>query len=82
MSDLKGLEISDIFGLSEPLTKLVETVSCGVGKLYEPTHIRRLAKAKAETPVNDTQTVPAAEAAAEPTAEASENKKSKFLRRK
>lgn len=48
MSDLKGLEISDIFGLSEPLTKLVETVSCGVGKLYEPTHIRRLAKAKAE----------------------------------
>ena len=48
MPDLKGLEISDIFGLSEPLTKLVETVSCGVGKLYEPTHIRRLAKAKAE----------------------------------
>lgn len=48
MPDFKGLEISDIFGLSEPLTKLVETVSCGVGKLYEPTHIRRLAKAKAE----------------------------------
>lgn len=48
MSGLKGLEISDIFGLSEPLTKLVETVSCGVGKLYEPAHIRRLAKAKAE----------------------------------
>lgn len=48
MPDLKGLEISDIFGLSEPLAKLIETVSCGVGKLYEPTHIRRLAKAKAE----------------------------------
>lgn len=48
MPDLKGLEISDVLGLSEPLTKLVETVSCGVGKLYEPTHIRRLAKAKAE----------------------------------
>lgn len=48
MSDLKGIEISDILGLSEPLTKLIETVSCGVGKLYEPTHIKRLAKAKAE----------------------------------
>jgi len=48
MPDLKGLEISDIFGLSEPLTKLIETVSCGVGKLYEPMHIKRLAKAKAE----------------------------------
>lgn len=48
MSDVKGLEISDILGLSQPLTKLVETVSCGIGKLYEPTHIRRLAKAKAE----------------------------------
>lgn len=48
MSDVKGIEISDIFGLSQPLTKLIETVSCGIGKLYEPTHIKRLAKAKAE----------------------------------
>jgi len=48
MSDLKGIEITDLLGLSEPLTKLLETVSCGVGKLYEPTHIKRIAKAKAE----------------------------------
>ena len=45
-----------------------------------------LAKPKAETPVNDAKTVPAAETAAEtvaePAAEANENKKSKFLRRK
>ena len=31
-----------------PLTKLIETVACGVGKLYEPTHIRRIAKAYSE----------------------------------
>lgn len=48
MSDVKAIEISDILGLSEPLTKFIDTVSCGVGKLYEPTHIRRLAKAKAD----------------------------------
>ena len=48
MSELKGLEISDIFGFSKPLEKLIETVSCGVGKLYEPMYIKRMAKAKAE----------------------------------
>ena len=48
MSDLKGIEITDLLGLSEPLAKLLETVSCGIGKLYEPTHIKRIAKAKAE----------------------------------
>lgn len=48
MSDVKGIEVSDILGLSDPLTKLIETVSGGIGKLYEPTHIKRIAKAKAE----------------------------------
>lgn len=43
-----GLNISDLAGLSEPLTKLIETVSCGIGKVYEPLHIRRMAKAKAK----------------------------------
>lgn len=47
MSDVKGIEVSDILGLSEPLAKLIETVSAGIGKLYEPTHIKRMAKAKA-----------------------------------
>ena len=48
MSDVTGIEVSDILGLSDPLTKLIETVSGGIGKLYEPTHIKRIAKAKAE----------------------------------
>lgn len=47
MSDLNGINISDLLGLSEPLQKLVETVSCGIGKLYEPIHVRRMANAKA-----------------------------------
>ena len=48
MSDVKGIEVSDVLGLSQPLTKLIETVSCGIGKLYEPVHIKRLAKAKSK----------------------------------
>lgn len=48
MSDLNGISISDVLGLSEPLQKLIETVSCGIGKLYEPLHVKRMANAKAE----------------------------------
>lgn len=48
MSDVSGIEISDIFGLSAPATKLLETISGGIGKVYEPIHIRRMAKARAE----------------------------------
>lgn len=48
MSDINGLEITDVFGLSDPLSKLLETVSGGIGKVYEPIHIKRMAKAKAE----------------------------------
>ncbi len=47
MADLKGIELTDVLGLSQPLTKLIETVSAGVGKIYEPVHIKRMAKAKA-----------------------------------
>lgn len=43
-----GIEVHDLVGLSQPLTKLMETVSCGVGKIYEPYHIKRMAKAKAQ----------------------------------
>ncbi len=42
------MEIKDLAGLSKPLTKLVETVSQGIGTLYEPTHIKKMAKARAE----------------------------------
>lgn len=48
MSDVTGLQVSDVLGLSEPLTKLIETVSTGMGMLYEPIHLKRLAKARAE----------------------------------
>lgn len=48
MSDIKGFEISDLLGLSEPVGKLVETVSRGVGILYEPRKIRKNAEANAE----------------------------------
>lgn len=46
MEDLNGVQISDIFGLKEPLSKLVDCVSRGIGKVYEPTYIKRIAKAK------------------------------------
>lgn len=42
------MEIKDLAGLSQPLTKFVEVVSQGIGILYEPTHIKRMAKARAE----------------------------------
>ncbi len=34
--------------LAEPITKMVEAVSAGIGVLYEPTRIRRKAEAKAQ----------------------------------
>lgn len=45
---MKVIEVSDILGLSQPLTKLVETIARGVGIVYEPTHKKRMAKATAE----------------------------------
>lgn len=47
VSEVNGVVASDLFGLSQPLTKLIEVVGCGVGKIYEPWHIGRMAKAKA-----------------------------------
>lgn len=47
MGENGGFNISDLAGLSEPLTKLIETISCAIGKVYEPWHIKRVAKAKA-----------------------------------
>ena len=48
MSDANGIVFSDVFGFSQPLTKLIETVGCGIGKFYEPWHTKRMAKAKAK----------------------------------
>ena len=41
------MEFKDLTGLSKPLTKFVSVCSKGLGKVYEPTHVRRLAKASA-----------------------------------
>lgn len=41
-----GINISDLAGLSQPLVKLIETVSSGIGKVYEPWHTTRMARAK------------------------------------
>ena len=48
MSVVNGLVVTDVLGLAKPLQKLVETVAIGIGKVYEPTHIRQMAKAKAD----------------------------------
>lgn len=48
MSDITGIGVSDILGLSQPLQKLIECVSCGIGKVYAPTHVRRMVRAKAD----------------------------------
>jgi len=37
-----------IAAASAPLTKLVETVSAGLGRVYEPTHQRRMARAEGD----------------------------------
>ena len=42
------MEVNDLAGLKEPLAKLVESVGNAVGAVYEPTRIRRKAKADAE----------------------------------
>lgn len=44
--DVNGLAVSDLLGTSQPATKLIECVSGAIGKIYEPTHIKRMAKAK------------------------------------
>ena len=52
---MKSLIHIDTKGLSKPATKLIESVSKGIGKLYEPTAIRRKAKAKADAALILTQ---------------------------
>lgn len=47
LDGMSGIEISDVFGLSEPLSKLIDVASAACGKVYEPLHIKKLADAKA-----------------------------------
>ena len=42
------MEIKDIIGLSQPLTKLIETLDAWGYRIYEPFHIKRIAYAEAE----------------------------------
>lgn len=47
MSDV-GFSIVDLKGVSEPLTKLIDSVSRGIGAIYEPLYRLRIAKAEAK----------------------------------
>jgi len=40
------MEIKDLAGLSQPMTKLIEVVEKGVGQLFKPWQIKRIADAK------------------------------------
>lgn len=42
------MNINNLTGLEKPLIKFIEVVSSGIGKIYEPIHIERKAKAKAK----------------------------------
>ena len=41
------MEITDLAGLSEPLKRLIEVISSGIGNVYKPYLIRKTADAKA-----------------------------------
>lgn len=46
-----GLTIKDLVGLSEPACKLIDALRATTGVLFEPTRIRRKAKAEAESAI-------------------------------
>ena len=49
-----NFEVKDLSGLGQPLTKLIEVVSKGLGLVLEPYQIRRLARARAnETAITE-----------------------------
>lgn len=43
------MDIKNLTGLEKPLTKLIEVISKGTGVLYEPTRIKKVALAEAES---------------------------------
>ncbi len=42
------LSFKGIGGLTKPVTKLIEVLAAGTGRIYEPTHVVKMAKAEAE----------------------------------
>lgn len=47
MSDFKGAEISDLAGLSKPISKLLDLIRAAFGRSFEATHVRAMAESKA-----------------------------------
>lgn len=45
-TSITGIEVSDILGLSQPITKFIDVISKGLGKFFEPIYTKRMAKAK------------------------------------
>lgn len=48
MTSVGGVSLIDLKGVAEPVTKLIDVISKGIGVAYEPTHIKRIAKANAD----------------------------------
>jgi hypothetical protein len=46
-----NISLIDLGKLSEPATKLIDTVANAVGVTYEPTRVRRKAKAEADATI-------------------------------
>ncbi len=44
-----GISVIDLNGLSKPTSKLIEAISNAIGTVYAPMHIKRIAKANAES---------------------------------
>jgi len=59
-----GVDIKDVLGAGSAVEKLIDTISIAIGKLYEPIHLKRMAKAKAfsisafSTVISDNSYVP------------------------
>lgn len=51
MADNNVFSVVNIGELAKPATKLIEKISNGLGALYEPHHIRRIAKAEADASI-------------------------------
>lgn len=41
------MEVNDLLGVGQSLDKLLSVIESGIGKLYEPTHLKNIARAKA-----------------------------------
>ena len=51
-----GLTVKDLVGLSEPACKLIDAIRATTGVLFEPTRIRRKAKAEADATILEVKT--------------------------